>query len=92
MPAPPAATGSTQKAPGDYTAEEAAAELGVSARWLRHLAQHGQIPHYRHGPDGTRGRITFSAEHLAEIRARAEVRPRPLPTATHIRRTRRHAG
>ena len=66
----------------DFSATQAAANLAISVRWLRELAQTGRVPHYRIGR-----RVTFSAAHLAEIRAMAEVRPQPLP-ATRARRRR----
>jgi excisionase family DNA binding protein len=67
-----------------YTPAEAAAALGLSRQWVAHKAAARQIPHYRYG-----NKFLFSAEHIAEIKQMAEVRPQPLPAA---RARRRRAG
>jgi hypothetical protein len=61
---------------GRHTYADAAAELGVSARWLgKNIAR---LPHLKFG-EGVNGRVYFTDEHLAEIRAMHEHRPDPVP-------------
>lgn len=47
----------------DFTLDQAAEQLGVSARWLIERARAREVPHQRYGR-----RVAFTADQLAQIR------------------------
>lgn len=75
----------------DLSVAEAALELGVSRSALSADCAAKRVPHHRHGTEGSaRPRYTFTAEHLAAIRAQREVRVAPvsqLPVSSRGRRS-----
>jgi hypothetical protein len=59
-----------------YDYKSAAVALGVSEAWLRDRTP-SSLPHLKFGGRG--GRVVFTDEHLAEIRAMFTVRPAGAP-------------
>lgn len=66
----------------DYTVEQVAEALQVSARWVRKQVAEGTAPHYRAGH-----KLRFTAAHVEALRRNLEVVAVDQPiTATRRRR------